>query len=219
MERPNHRTRFLHLALLMALVFTMAACVTLPLKKAKTLHTENRFEQLAELDFSCKSDDEGCNQLHLLKGDACFRLAKQTQESDARQSDLSCAADELNAGINMTKTWDEVPIDRAQVYANACEAARLRADFGDRSRYEAMLAATAGQFFTFAPDNPGAVYYKARAGFYTLTQSQSPCTGLKTLRAQIESALRQFPDDPHYSVAFRMLRGTVTAEQGARCGN
>lgn len=224
MALPAHRSnkyRFTAVAVVGLLLFVLAGCPSILSKvdKFKSLHQDGRFEQLAAMEVSCDAGDQGCNQLHLLKGDACFRLAKNPADTAGRPSNLECAAEELTTGIKTTRDWNKVSIDRAQVYENACEAARLSGDFGDRSHFEALLAANAEQFLNFAPDNPGAIYYNARAEYFTLTQSQNPCTGWQTLRARVDTALQRFQTNPRYRKPYQALRGLIAIEQGTRCGN
>lgn len=203
------------------LLIALAGCSSIPSKvgKARNLHRDGRFEQLAAMEVTCAAADEGCNQLHLLKGDACFRAAKTLADRDTRRSALGCAADELTTAIEQTKAWGKVLVDRSRVYENACEAARLRADLGDRRWWETVLAADAERFLNFAPDHPGAIYYAARADFYKLTQSQNPCNGLQILRGRVDAALQRFQTDPRYGGLYQALRGTIEAEQGKYCGN
>jgi hypothetical protein len=215
------KNRFFSIAAVCLLVFMLGSCATAyrETDEAKRLHNQGQYAELAAFEISCKPKDEGCNQVHLLKGDACFRMGKNAADSQAQQAAFTCAADELTAGIKMTKAWQAVPIDRVKVYENACEAARLRADFGDRQRYETMLAATADQFFGFAPDHPGAVYYHARAGFHTLMRSANPCIGLHTLRTRIQNALQRFQSNPRYASPLHALLSVVGNEQRRRCGD
>lgn len=221
MAPSTPKKRFLGMTLIGILIVALAGCAPSlkELEQAKHLYQDHQYTQLAALEISCQAADEGCNQVHLLKGDACFRIAKNAREMQARGSALNCAAAELNTGIEMTKAWDKVPINRAQVYENACESARLRADFDDRSRYEAMLATCADRFLTFASGNPRANYYDARAAFYKLTQSANPCNGLQSLHARVASALQHLRTDSRLGAPYQALKVAISAEQGRRCGN
>lgn len=224
MAPPSHKSckyRLSAIAVIGILFFVLAGCLSIPAKvdKFKKLHHGGRFEELTAMDVSCDADAEGCNQLHLIKGDACFRLAKTSTDMGIRRSNLNCAAGELTMGIELTKAWEDISIDRTRVYENACEAARLCADFGDRARFEALLAANAERFRNFAPDHPGAIFYSARAEFFTLTQSQNPCNGLRTLRARVDAALRRFQTDSRYRVPYQSLNSTIVVEQRMRCSN
>jgi hypothetical protein len=188
------------------------------LDKAKSLQGQGKYEQLSALAITCKAEEAGCNQVHLIKGDACFRLARHAGDNPSKRSAFDCAANELSTGIGMTTDWQAVPMDRAQTYENVCEAARLRADFGERAHYEAMLATHAGQFMSFAPEHPGANYYAARARFYTLTRPGDHCGALGALQTQVEGMMRLHAADPRYADPYRALNGTLAEELRANCG-
>jgi len=220
LHNNQHIVRLGRILAVCALIFTFAGCSQIKeIDKAKDLQKSGKFAELAALKIDCTAKDDGCNQLHLLKGDACYRLAKQVGDHTTKKTQLDCATNELSEGIDMTKDWNVAQLDRAQFYANACEAARLRADFGDRPRFEAMLAKRANQFIDFAPDNPGAIYFNARAEFYTLTQATKPCHGLHALETRLTSAMQRFSSDPHYARAYQDLKATVSVEAQRRCTN
>jgi hypothetical protein len=220
--RSSHQNVLLGVALVaVALFLALTGCprAVRELDSAKELQKAQKYEQLAALKIECKAKDEGCNQLHLLKGDACFRLARQATDNNTKRTRLDCATTELPEGIDMTKDWSVGQLDRAQFYGNTCEAARLRADFGDRPRFEGMLASRAKQFVGFAPDDPGAVFFDARAEFYTLSQAGYPCNGLRTLNTRVVNAAQRFGSDPRYGGAHQALKATVGVELQRRCGN
>jgi len=220
LHNKQHIVRLGHILAVCALIFTFAGCSQIKeIDKAKDLQKSGKFAELAALQIDCKAKDDGCNQLHLLKGDACYRLAKQASDHTTKKTQLDCAANELSEGIDMTKDWNVAQLDRAQFYTNACEAARLRADFGDRPRFETMLAKRANQFIGFAPDNPGAIYFNARAEFYALTQATKPCDGLHALDTRLASAMQRFSSNPHYAKAYQDLKATVSVEAQRRCTN
>lgn len=218
-SRQDVRPGFALAAVALLLALTGCPQAVRELDSAKELQKAQQYEQLAALKFECKAKNAGCNQLHLLKGDACFRLAKQAADSNTKRTRLDCATTELSDGIDMTKDWSVAQLDRAQFYENACEAARLRADFGDRPRFEGMLAGRARQFIGFAPDHPGAVFFNARAEFYSLTGPGDPCNGLRALNTRIAGAAQRFGSDPRYGQAYQALKATVGVELQRRCGN
>ncbi len=218
----NNQTfvRMVHMLAVCTLIFTFAGCSQLKdIDKANELQNSDKFAELADLKINCSAKDDGCNKLHLLKGDACFHLSKQANDHNTKKNRLDCAANELSEGIDMTKDWNVAQFYRAQLNTNACEAARLRADFGDCSHFEAMLAKRAKQFIGFASENPGAIYFNARAKFYTLTQATKPCNDLRALETRLASAMQRFSSNPHYAKAYQDLRATVGVETQQRCTN
>ena len=217
-NRTMYRT-FLLASVALAVLAAGCATTLRQLDEAKTLQEQQQYEQLAALEIECQADDEGCNQVHLLKGDACFRISKQATDNEAKRQALDCATRELSTGISMTKDWKVGQLDRPQFYSNLCEASRLRADFGDRPRYEAMLESCADQFIAFAPNDPGAIYFDSRAEYYQLTRAANPCDGLRALERRIETAIQRFQSDARYSQAYRALKTSVGLELQTRCGN
>jgi hypothetical protein len=205
------------------LVLIVAGCAGTvgDVEEAKELAAAGDFAALAAFEIDCEEQDPGCNQLHLLKGDACFRLARlaaqQEDAAPARREYLDCATRELATGIDMTGEWDPEVLDRAAFQANYCEAARLRADLGERETYEAMLADCADTFAAFAPSDPGAVFFSSRAEYYALTRMSIPCQGLEALEARLDAATDRFSADLRYGDAIAALRATVSAERRARC--
>ena len=106
------------------LVAILAACGGIyQLKQFKDHSARSDWAWVAQQPVTCAASSDGCNQLHLIKGDACYRLAKQGAEPRAH---YQCAADELETGIAQTKVWRESGLDlnRAQTYENLCESLR-----------------------------------------------------------------------------------------------
>jgi len=204
-----------------ATVFLLVACspTLKEIDQAKSLQNKSRFEDLSRLEITCSADDDGCNQLHLLKGDACFRLAKQAVDNGKKRSDLDCAVTHLSTGIDMTKDWSQAEISRTDMYENLCESARLRADFGERQRFENVLASCAHDLAGVAPDSPGAIYFESRADYYRLTRSGNACSDWRALDARLATAAQRFRSDPRYGAALAALKATVGNDLGRNCGH
>jgi hypothetical protein len=94
------------------------------LQSFKEFAAQGNWQRIAAEDIVCKREDDACSQLHLIKGDACYRLAKQ---HDNPQKELRCAAEELELGIQWTSDWNstEVTGNRGQYQENWCESLRL----------------------------------------------------------------------------------------------
>lgn len=115
----------------------VSACATRQLKNFKESAALGQWQDIAGAEVDCKADDEACNQLHLLKGDACYRLAKQDTET---LKNYQCAAEQLEWGIHLTPDWqaaEAIVGKRAQYYENWCESLRLL-----RSEQSSTVAAT-----------------------------------------------------------------------------
>jgi hypothetical protein len=149
---------------------TLVACAVRQLDQFKDKSAAGDFAWIARETVVCDEQDDVCGQLHLIKGDACFRLAKQGAEP-ARN--YPCAANELEKGIALTTTWrgGELNLDRAQTYANLCEALRQWQDLERGAQAEQLsrqLLDASGRFLAAEPGNPAGVYYAAVARYALL---------------------------------------------------
>lgn len=181
------------------------------LREAKTCHDRGDFECVAAVGVACAPEQEGCNQLHLLKGDACFRLAGGASTEDAAIAHYRCAADHLEAGVRQTEDW--MPMgDHVAWRTNLLEALR---GWQDRESGEQALELlrrllTAAQDFeAVLPDHPAAIYFEIGAR-YALLQPEivagdDPellCDTLTTLSRRLESAApsaQGTPYEPNYA--------------------
>ncbi len=136
-----------------------------PLKAAKALAEKSDYAALAAMEIKCKETCEGCNQLHLLKGDACYRRAKA---GDAPGKNYLCAADELAEGIRQTDAWkmEGFDLNQSQAYINLCESLRSRRDLltgADAEGINEQLLGQARAFLAAVPGAPCGVYFEANA--------------------------------------------------------
>ena len=115
----------LTLLTLLSVGLMLSGCATKQLKNLKELAGKSQWQEIAAAEVDCDADDEACNQLHLLKGDACYRLAKQNSEPVKH---YQCAAEHLESGIHLTTDWSNAEPTvgpRSQYYENWCESLRL----------------------------------------------------------------------------------------------
>ena len=157
---------------LLALALTGCGGLTKQIKNAKALQADDRFEELAALSIDCAPGDTGCNQLHLLKGDACYRLGKDAQAADdpgAARTRYACADTHLETGLEITDGWDADVFGPEDVwYTNWCESLRQLQDLssGDEARvYTDALMGCAEAFDAAAPDHVGAIYFHNSARY------------------------------------------------------
>lgn len=204
-----------------ALAASLSACGTVrQVEQFKELSNQQRYAEVAAQEVQCQPTEDGCNQLHLIKGDACFRLAKGGVDPDARY--LACAADELQAGIQATSDWpsEEAVIGkRAQYYENLCESLRLLQD--NQSTTEAAntnvrLLSTAEDFLQAEPGHLAATYFinSARLAQFQLDpqklqESNSACATLNELLVDLEVVQPRAASSP-YEVNYKRLRLDIT---------
>lgn len=155
-----------------------------PLEKAKDLAGKQDYASAANLEIKCDDSCEGCNQLHLVKGDACYRLAKNGQEP---LKHYACAAGDLTEGIGQTRDWSN--LGRTQTYINLCESLRNWEDLSSGAAADSInerLLTTAGQFLAAEPGNACGVYYQNTARYAKLRPCQLHPENCPTLCTQLD---------------------------------
>lgn len=154
-------------------VLILSACATIkPLDSAKKDYNNKRYAKVANIKISCKDSDEGCNQLYLLKGNACYLLAK---EGTNPQQNFDCAITQLDKGIQITKQWkfDKFDLNKAQTYENLCESLREKQDMNKgevAKKITERLLKTSEAFKTAVPDNLAAIFFYNDAKFTLLNE-------------------------------------------------
>jgi hypothetical protein len=105
-------------------LFLFNGCGTVSQVSSAKQHWKDKdYDWIAKQEVSCKETDNGCNQLHLIVGDACYRLAKDGKDV---KKNFECAVNHLETGIAETKEWrmDTLDLNQAQTYENLCESLR-----------------------------------------------------------------------------------------------
>lgn len=184
--------------LVVCLAVISIGCATKQLDTLKKMSSAGDYVGVAQESVSCEEVDDVCGQAHLVKGDACFRLAKQ-QNDPAHHYD--CAVTELDKGIRYTKTWQqgEAQLNRPQTYANLCESLRVLQDLARGSQAEQLtqrLLAASQRFLDAEPGNPAAVYYNVGAHLADLRPEilnprnpQKLCRDLQELLGALATAM------------------------------
>ncbi|WP_372682577.1 hypothetical protein [Desulfosarcina sp.] len=162
---PVHRTALKRqppLAACLALIFIFSGCVSLQLSQFQDYAARGDHEWVAAQTIECRRASEGCGQLHLTKGDACFQLAKMDREPGVN---FACAADELEKGLALKQSFDAAGV-QLQYREKLCES--LRRVHGWQSGKAAeetpdRLLQAANALYQLAPESVPAVYYLASA--------------------------------------------------------
>ena len=148
---------------ILVIVVLAAGCSTgRQLSHLKEEAAAGNYAAIAAEDVTCTQGDRGCNQIHLIKGDACFRLAAR---GDPARWD--CAIEQLALGIDTTGGATTEMGSTQPYYENLLEALRQRRD-SSRSRAEAapftaQLESRAQAFHDAFPEAPAGYYYLASA--------------------------------------------------------
>lgn len=212
---------------LLILVVLLAGCSTLrQVKQFKQAAAAGKYQDLAAREVACKPKADGCNQLHLIKGDACFRMAKKGTNPEKH---YACAVKHLDMGIEQTKKWErgELNLDRAQTYENLVESLRNLQDLqrGEKARATgAQFLKTAETFERKEPKHLGAIYFAAKARMREVqpqllritSESRSAlCRRLKAIRAPIARVLNGSPPEnwSRYELNYRQLDSELTLAQ------
>lgn len=155
------------------LILTSCAATLTQLERMKHADPQRN----AVESISCAAGQQECYQLHLLKGDACYKLAVDLQEAlqsqaaaqsatrvRLRQLD-SCAADELREGTDLASE-EKTPVGEVREYAlKRLESLRDLIDtrtVGDPAGVDA-LAQAATEFGKRYSGDPAGPFYLASA--------------------------------------------------------
>ncbi|NOV29529.1 hypothetical protein [Methylomonas sp. ZR1] len=198
---------------LLATVLLASGCATRQLKNFKEAADENNWHEIAGAEVDCKADDETCNQLHLLKGDACYRLAKQNTDSI---KNYQCAAEQLEQGIHLTTDWaaaEAIVGQRAQYFENWCESLRsLRSEQTSTAAakpYNQKLHACAREFLQAPGDlKPAATFFLHNAELAAIRfqiDDTGSCQALKQLQQNENQAAAQAGQSRYADYHRRLL--------------
>ena len=200
------------------LISILAACgTTKEVGDIKEHHAKGHFLKAATTEITCKDSDEGCNQLHLVKGDSCYRLAKDGMKPERF---FDCAIKHLDKGIALTKKWKigDLDLKRDQQYENLCESLRERQDMSkgaEAENYTKQLLKTAEAFSSASPGNLAAIYFTNSAKFTLLrvpilTSPDNPqvCSAVNDILSSLNSVSAEAANSK-YAAQFTVLTGDV----------
>lgn len=149
------------LSFCLTLILVLTGCTAMQLNTFKRHSASGDHGWIAAQAVRCENASDVCGQLHLIKGDACFRLAK----ADTGPGDnYTCAADALEKGLALNHSWADAAVHR-QFQENLCESLK---NLQDRQSTEAAAQTlirfvnAAEALYQLAPQSVPAVYYLAR---------------------------------------------------------
>ena len=149
-------------AAFLALILILSGCTNLQLRQFQKHAARGDHEWIAAQAIACQKASDACGQLHLIKGDACFRLAKMDREPAVN---FACAADELQKGLALTPAGDAVGV-RLQFQEILCESLIRLQDLQSGETAEQTLdrlMKAAKALYQLAPESTPAVYYLSSA--------------------------------------------------------
>lgn len=154
--------RCITICLCLTIAVALGGCAALQLNSFKKHAAADDFAWIAGQKVSCDKASDVCGQLHLIRGDACFRLAKKDMHP---QENYACASDELEKGLVLNRTWKDAAVHR-QFQENLCESLRNLQDRQSGQTAAKTLnrfVAAAQGLYQLAPESVPAVYYLAKA--------------------------------------------------------
>ncbi|MFB6248763.1 MAG: hypothetical protein ABEL97_09355 [Salinibacter sp.] len=200
-------TRALHVVLagMLTAGLLLAGCGPRILQSTKEAHRQGRFAEVAATEVSCGPADDRCNQMHLLKGDACYRLGRKAEQAGAdstARTRFRCAARHLGAGIRQTEgaaDWTIAGGDRTQWYTNRAESLRQLQDLltGDSARAVSRRLLDFGRTYRRAAPGAAAPPFYVATARYALLQPRllnapagddEVCSALDSIRTVLDEA-------------------------------
>ena len=182
-------------------------CGPRTLNSMKDAHQAGRYGEVAAMDVSCAPEDDRCNQMHLLKGDACYILGRraegESRDSTARAR-FECAETHLGAGIRQTEAarsgeWEIAGSERPQWYLNRAESLRQLQDLlsGDTARTVSNRLLEFGRMYREAVPGAAAPHFYVATARYALLQPKlidvssgdpSVCEELNAIQTVLDEA-------------------------------
>jgi hypothetical protein len=205
------RNMTLRVTVILVVVGLAAGCgMTRQLSSMKAQAAAGDYAAIAAEEVTCTQGERGCNQVHLIKGDACFQLA-----AGGNPGRWDCAIEQLALGIDMTDGTTTEMGSIQPFYENLLEALRQRRDLS-RSRAEAapftaQLERRAQAFHAAFSAAPAGYYYLASAQLTQAldTADASPDAACRTLNA-LQSLLARAPAERgRYTANFQRIEADI----------
>lgn len=215
----------------LALAALLAACGTFKaeldpqtaqLERFKQLGGIRQYAAIAAQEVRCDPADEACRQLHLIKGDACFELARRGDEPLTR---YDCAIEELGTGLEPTVHAKAPPPSAIPFTEKLMEALRVRRDLSaskaESERFTTPLLSRARGFRAAYPEHPAGYYYEA-SGLYgrllerlvTRGPEDADCAEMEAILELLQTG---GPEHGRYAANFAHMTRDVQATREAEC--
>jgi hypothetical protein len=228
MNALTARRWFILTVLISALLLLACFGSTYQLSQTKKHYNQEDYAWVARQELTCRSTDDGCNQLHLLKGNACYALAK---DGVTPAANYACAAAHIGEGIAQTRVWAsaDLSLNRPQNYTNLCAALRELQDMSageQAAQYTRDLLAASEAFRAAEPENVAAVYFHSGARYAQLQKQllhpgnpSQLCGELGAILQELQSVRAEALQTPYADNVTRLIadvQGARTAVAGCR---
>ena len=200
MKRISTKKWVTWLFFFVAVIFLFSCSPTIKqVKDLKNHWKQQDIQYIAKQEITCTASDEGCNQLHLLKGDACYQLAKK---NISPFTNYTLAIKHLETGIEQTQNWqiDDLNLNQKQTYINICESLRNLQDLqsGDEMKITGeKLYHFAEAFYQIDSNHPAAIFYMIKAKYRKIKpelirklNKDNNCKELKKMISEVEKAVQ-----------------------------
>jgi hypothetical protein len=144
------------------LILLCFGCTGMQLAQFEKHAARGDHEWIAEQEIDCRKASDGCSRLHLIKADACLRLAEANHSPAVN---YACAADELDQGLALKPSWEDVVVqlDYQEKFCDSLSRLQdLQSGEGAQWRPDRFVEA-AKDLYQLAPDSVAAVYYLSRS--------------------------------------------------------
>jgi hypothetical protein len=168
------------------LITLISACAIKQLENFKTLADKKQYNEIVQQQVDCTEKVEGCDQLWLIHGMACYHQAKHN--IDVKQN-YQCAIGDLLRGLEFSINSGQSNAT-LKPYAQALlESIRERQDlstnWNESAPYTELLSSQAKLFREVYPTDPDGYYYGATAALLQanklIIQNIAPNTACKLL--------------------------------------
>jgi hypothetical protein len=140
----------------------LAACTSMQLSTFKQHARRGNDAWIAAQEVDCAGRSDDCSWRHLMKGDACLRLAGT---GTAPEENYVCAAQSIERGMFLKPAWPDPSIQR-QFQEKLCESL-LNLPVSQSGAVPLAspdrLAEAAEELHRLAPGSVAAIYYLAKA--------------------------------------------------------
>ncbi len=138
----------------------LSGCSTSQLHTFQRRADKDDYHWIAQQAITCNQTSTVCGRIHLIKGDACFNIAKAAPSSKPYNA---CAADELEKGLALIPVWTDYTQHR-RVRENLCQSLLNLTTLQSGEPVEQTLARlfkAAKELSVLAPKSVPATYYLA----------------------------------------------------------
>ena len=152
----------------LVVVMAFSGCGTLRVHQMQRRAAQGDDAWIIAQSIDCDTPSPSCGQLHLIKANACLRMAEQQREISTY---YACASDELAKAIALTPSWDDLDkqLEVSERYCDALDGLQHLQSGKAADDTRDRLWDAAQSLYQLAPDSVPAIYYISIARLRQLT--------------------------------------------------